>query len=52
MEKQFRDRFKSDDRVDFINWRIDQPVNLQKTYDNDFISFVIHGFTHEVRISI
>ncbi len=52
MEKQFRQRFKNDNRVKFINQRIDQPLNLQKTYDKVFISFVIHGFPHEVRDAV
>jgi ubiquinone/menaquinone biosynthesis C-methylase UbiE len=52
MEKQFRQRFKNDNRVEFINQRIDQTLNLQKSYDKVFISFVIHGFPHEVRDSV
>ena len=52
MEKQFINRFKNDDRVEFINQRIDQPLNLQKSYDKVFISFVIHGFPHEVRDTV
>jgi len=49
MEKQFREKFRNDERVEFINKRIDQPLNLEKEYDKVFISFVIHGFPHEVR---
>ena len=52
MEKQFRKRFSSDKRVDFINRRIDQPFDLQRKYDKVFMSFVIHGFPHEVRDAI
>jgi len=52
MEKQFRSRFENDKRVEFINRRIDQPLTLQRTYDKAFISFVIHGFPHEVRDAI
>ena len=52
MEKQFRSRFKNDKRIEFINQRIDQPLNLQKEYDKVFISFVIHGFPHEVRDAV
>lgn len=52
MEKQFRQRFKNENRVEFINRRIDQPLNLQKNYDKVFISFVIHGFPHEVRAAV
>lgn len=52
MEKQFLHRFNGDSQVDFINRRIDQPFNLNKTYDKVFISFVIHGFPHEVRDTV
>jgi ubiquinone/menaquinone biosynthesis C-methylase UbiE len=52
MEKQFRARFQNDKRVEFINKRIDQPLDLQKTYDKVFLSFVIHGFPHEVRSAV
>jgi len=52
MERQFNSRFKNDTRVEFINKRIDQPINLEKTYDKVFISFVIHGFPHEVRSAV
>lgn len=49
MGKQFCQKFNDDKRIEFINRRIDQPLNLQKSYDKVFISFVIHGFPHEVR---
>jgi len=52
MEKQFRQKFADDKRIDFINRRIDQPLSLQKSYDKVFISFVIHGFPHEVRDAV
>jgi ubiquinone/menaquinone biosynthesis C-methylase UbiE len=52
MEKQFRQKFNDDKRIEFINRRIDQPFNLQKFYDKVFISFVMHGFPHEVRDAI
>jgi demethylmenaquinone methyltransferase/2-methoxy-6-polyprenyl-1,4-benzoquinol methylase len=52
MEKQFRDRFSNDNRIEFINRRIDQPFDLEKKYDKVFISFVIHGFPHEVRDAV
>lgn len=52
MEKQFRHKFNYDKRIEFINRRIDQPLNLQKRYDNVFISFVMHGFPHEVRDAV
>ncbi|MBN2350566.1 MAG: class I SAM-dependent methyltransferase [Bacteroidales bacterium] len=52
MEKQFRQKFNDDKRIEFINRRIDQSLNLQKSYDKAFISFVIHGFPHEVRDAV
>jgi ubiquinone/menaquinone biosynthesis C-methylase UbiE len=52
MEMQFRRKFEKDKRVEFIKQRIDQLFNLHKVYDKVFISFVIHGFPHEVRDSV
>ncbi|HNS17846.1 MAG TPA: class I SAM-dependent methyltransferase [Bacteroidales bacterium] len=52
MEKQFKRKFEGDKRIDFINQRVDIPFNLQKTYDTIFISFVIHGFPHEIRSTV
>jgi ubiquinone/menaquinone biosynthesis C-methylase UbiE len=49
MEKQFSRKFKDDQRVEFVNQRIDVAFNLRKTFDKVFISFVIHGFPHEIR---
>jgi ubiquinone/menaquinone biosynthesis C-methylase UbiE len=52
MEKQFRSRFQNEPRAEFINRRIDQPLGLDQTYDKVFISFVIHGFPHDVRDAV
>ena len=49
MEQQFVEKFKKDNRIKFVNRRIDQPVDLQESFDKVFISFVIHGFPNEVR---
>jgi len=49
MEKQFCSRFKEFTNVSFLKQRIDQPFELTGTFDKAFISFVIHGFPHEVR---
>ena len=49
METQFLRKFGSDENVRFINQRIDVDFDLGKTFDKVFISFVIHGFPHEVR---
>lgn len=52
MEEQFLKTFEGDTRVKFINNRIDQPIDLGETFDIVFISFVIHGFPHEVRSEV
>ena len=49
MEKQFCSRFKEVTNVSFLKQRIDQPFELTETFDKAFISFVIHGFPHQVR---
>jgi len=52
MEKQFYRKFQGEKRIEFINQRVDVPFNLQKTYDKVVISFVIHGFPHEIRSTV
>lgn len=52
MQKQFEQRFAGDRRVSFRRQRIDIPFDLGTTFDAVFISFVIHGFPHEVRTTI
>lgn len=49
MRVQFQKRFRNDGRARFLDQRIDQPFQLGESYDKVFISFVIHGFPHEVR---
>lgn len=49
MRLQFETRFQHDDRVSFLEKRIDQSFDLQRTFDKIFIGFVIHGFPHEIR---
>lgn len=49
MKKQFEKRFAGDSRVKFLQQRIDIPFDLNRKFDIVFISFVIHGFPHEVR---
>ena len=49
MEKQFKQKFSDDKRVRFINQRADIPFDLDQLFDKVLISFVIHGFPHEVR---
>jgi len=52
MEQQFSENFKGDNRVKFINQRIDIPFDLGEKFDKVFISFVIHGFPHEIRSEV
>lgn len=52
MQSQFEKRFRNDKRAIFLNQRIDIPFDLNQTFDVVFISFVIHGFPHEVRKTI
>ena len=52
MGEQFNERFKNDKRATFIQSRIDQEFDLNKKFDKVFISFVIHGFPHEVRKTV
>lgn len=49
MEKQFCSLFKEFTNVSFLKQRIDQPFELTETFDKAFISFVMHGFPHQVR---
>ncbi len=49
MEKQFCSLFKELTNVSFLKQRIDQPFELTETFDKAFISFVMHGFPHQVR---
>jgi demethylmenaquinone methyltransferase/2-methoxy-6-polyprenyl-1,4-benzoquinol methylase len=52
MEKQFLQKFKGQANISFAKQRIDQPFDLQKQFDIVFISFVIHGFPHEIRSTV
>lgn len=52
MEKQFLRKHGADKRISFVRNRIDAPISLEKHYDKVLISFVIHGFPHEVREAI
>ncbi|MCD4791423.1 MAG: class I SAM-dependent methyltransferase [Bacteroidales bacterium] len=49
MEKQFINNTITHSNINFINKRIDQPFELDQKFDKVFISFVIHGFPHEIR---
>ena len=52
MESQFREKCKDYQHIKFINKRIDQPFELDQTFDKVFISFVVHGFPHEIRKTV
>lgn len=52
MEKQFIEKHRNDDRISFKKQRIDIPFDIQEQFDIVFISFVIHGFPHEIREQI
>lgn len=52
MKSKFESKFQNDPHVVFQQQRIDQPFELDQTFDIVFISFVIHGFPHEVRNTI
>jgi len=52
MEKQFNRKFKNDPRISFVRQRADVPFDLGEKFDKILISFVIHGFPHEVRLKV
>ena len=52
MEKQFRKKCINHQNVKFIRQRIDLPFSLSEKFDKILISFVIHGFPHQVRQTI
>jgi len=52
METQFRKKCAKHQNVEFIRQRIDLPFVLSEQFDKIFISFVIHGFPHEIRQTI
>lgn len=49
MEGQFHKKCVKHPNFTFVRQRIDQPFALTERFDKIFISFVIHGFPHEVR---
>ncbi len=52
MEKQFNKNCANFQNIKFIQQRIDLPFSLSEQFDKIFISFVIHGFPHEVRQTV
>jgi demethylmenaquinone methyltransferase/2-methoxy-6-polyprenyl-1,4-benzoquinol methylase len=49
MKKQFQEKTQKFENVRFVHKRIDQTFDLNQQFDKVFISFVIHGFPHEIR---
>ena len=52
MEEQFLKKFSDKNHVKFVNKRIDIAFDLDEKFDKVFISFVIHGFPHDVRDAV
>ena len=52
MEQQFLDKFRGDERAQFIRQRIDIDFDLKQQFDKILISFVLHGFPHEIRQNV
>ncbi|MEA1980598.1 MAG: class I SAM-dependent methyltransferase [candidate division Zixibacteria bacterium] len=52
MGKQFKNKCAKYQNTKFIRQRIDVPFSLSEQFDKIFISFVIHGFPHEVRQTV
>lgn len=52
MGAQFKEKFSGKKNISFSAQRIDQPFDLDKKFDIVFISFVFHGFPHEVRSTV
>jgi len=52
MELQFKQNCRLNSNIHFINKRIDEPFKLDQEFDKVFISFVIHGFPHEIRKTV
>lgn len=52
MGAQFRDKFKNKNNVEFRHQRIDVPFQFDRQFDTMFMSFVLHGLPHEIRITV
>lgn len=52
MIKQFKLKCQNIPNLSIIKKRIDKSFELDEKFDKIFISFVIHGFPHEVRTEI
>jgi len=52
MAYQFQSKFSEKPHITYENQRIDLPFQLDKKFNKIFISFVIHGFPHEIRNTV
>ena len=52
MISQFNKKCKDFPNAKIINARIDEPLSFKEEFDKVFISFVLHGFPHDVRETI
>ncbi len=52
MARQFEKRFVNTQNITFQNQRVDIPFQLDRKFDKVFIGLVIHGFPHEVRLTV
>jgi len=52
MERQFNKKCAKYHNINFARQRIDLPFSISEKFDKIFISFVIHGFPHEVRKTV
>ena len=49
MIEQFKDKTRQYPNMEIRNQRIDKPLEYEQEFDKVFISFVLHGFPHQVR---
>ncbi len=52
MERQFTKKCAKYQNANFVRQRVDLPFSLSGQFDKIFISFVIHGFPHQVRQTV
>ncbi len=52
MGDQFKRNCAAFNNVEYKNQRVDIPFTEEKPFDTIFISFVLHGFPHEVRLKV
>lgn len=50
MGRQFRQKCRPFDDVEFKNQRADLPFKFDEPFNKVFMSFVLHGFPHEYRL--